>query len=862
MSKRRKKKKQQTAVNKKTRQNPTPKPQSATKILTEVQIDELEQKLDDSLRKFAYQNAVKCARKLHTLDQSKYQSSFIRALQGYYQELNQKQQHKRAAVILEQIKTLTSPDAADFIELKTALLNGSVKPQHINTASAKLLKFIDESFPESEKNIVIDILLTAPELPEIKTDDSAIQQLICNITAVRSAFNLISDKDYEKSIKETASIKHKSLLAPWRLLIKGICAYYTGEDEKALTSFKKLPVNSSPAQIAKAYLFLLNDKECVAANGKKDIFLKSVAKLTTTDQDMANRLPRAEILWKTGRFRDSLEKIRPLFKDYSLNSSADRKRLLRFYCNSIFTLIPEQLENYLHKLAEVLLPSKRAFTPPLLQAAFFRIAALVEEKIFKQIDEPVESWKLFLEVLAQAFDPGPKFTAAVITYQATIYTSENAADDRDFSRFFQNLSSAPEDMFNNFTSYDKRAEELYLNALSIDPNNLETNLQLLDFYNSSGSQAKSKTIHLLDDLIIKFPQEKKILYQAGLACVNRKAFVKGLKYLRQTSALDPSDKDVKIQILIGSIDYAWKLATKNNLEKWRKLFTEVLTDYCLPGLCNLNLSPATLRARWAVLELYNDQFDESKKQLALAQSADNSLPPDTITYFFWIYANIKKLQTKLQPDYKKKIKSIFSSNIDINIAIIFSNILLYSKLIIGQETPFIKKEVKRVNQLFNKLKGSQTTPSECLAIVKHLLDPSNENYKLALTYLKRTHKQYPEEFNVWLKKISIEIDCLNSAYHLTKKIKELKLLITQARSSPKNQMNIINEAEELLGMCEYTIDNYYGMDRVKMKDTIDDILTEMENEMEDTDDDEYFEPMPLPPGATKPPKNWPRRRKQ
>jgi len=62
-------------------------------------------------------------------------------------------------------------------------------------------------------------------------------------------------------------------------------------------------------------------------------------------------------------------------------------------------------------------------------------------------------------------------------------------------------------------------------------------------------------------------------------------------------------------------------------------------------------------------------------------------------------------------------------------------------------------------------------------------------------------------------------------------------------------MKIIKEAEDLKSICEFSINNNYF-----------DIETEFENI--DENDDEYYEPLSLPPGASKPPKNWPHRRRR
>ena len=820
---------------------------------------ELENRFHNSLDNFTYRPAIKYAKELHQREPDKYQSLLIKALHGLYQELTGKGQTARAETILKQIKALGNDSSAtDIIELSLALQNGVISPRHEKTAILKMADLENGDLTDTDKNIIIDILLAATTITKPQTAEPVTQQLFTDILAIRNALELICAKQYVTAIKGVNGIKRNSRLAPWRLLIKGITSFYLGEDEKALTAFRKLPLKSTPAELANAYLFLLNNTETCQKFAKKELFLQKVS-LLAAGGESGKLLARAEILWNTGRYRDSYTKIEPLLQNIDQTGSSLQNRLLRFFYNSSFTMNDDQQENYMHFLSQKLFsPGNKC--PAQLQAAYIRNAALYEEMCAEEEEIAVKLWDSFLEICNRIQPITRAFTAAIYAHQAGIFAELQELDQDIFSPqkiMAAILGDRDEPKLEPIDPH--RAEVLYRRAIKTDPDNLDIRLALLKLFEDQGSKAKAKTNRLLDELIRSFPDNKEILTKTGIRCLERKAFPKGLKYLYQAARLDVTDNKIKEFIILGSINYAWKLNWADNWKRCRELLVETL-PFCIEKEQHLTLSPATLRARWAVFELLHDEIENGKQELATALSADKSLDPDEVLYFFWLYAGIHNIPKAYLQGSETELNKIFRQTTSLDRLITFTKILLYNNQVIdNDDNVLIKKEIRRLNKTLKRLTKKISSPKQCLAVVEFAQNPIIDNDKLALSFLRRGQREFPDDLEIRLAMLSLELE--NSRPIPTyKQMDKLNELIEQAKTTADHKIG--QRAEQLSEHYKRMIAWHHDCANLEDQYDDNDCDENCEEEFDNEVLDDFFDSLAesLPPGASKPPKNWPRRR--
>lgn len=97
-------------------------------------------------------------------------------------------------------------------------------------------------------------------------------------------------------------------------------------------------------------------------------------------------------------------------------------------------------------------------------------------------------------------------------------------------------------------------------------------LKLCEIYKRTNR--KSERNRLLDALAARFPDDKKVLFQAGRGCIERKAYQKGIQYLDRAVQLDRIDLSIKDAIVEARQRQARQLYREKRLEKARKLLKE------------------------------------------------------------------------------------------------------------------------------------------------------------------------------------------------------------------------------------------------------------------------------------------------
>ncbi len=102
-------------------------------------------------------------------------------------------------------------------------------------------------------NSLVDGCIRSPEfsdrLPEEIADEAA---------TVRDALRLIEAGADDAAAKAVAGIGFRSPLAPWRMLIRGMVAYYGGTIDQAIEAWQRLPADRVPRGIAQAILATQN----------------------------------------------------------------------------------------------------------------------------------------------------------------------------------------------------------------------------------------------------------------------------------------------------------------------------------------------------------------------------------------------------------------------------------------------------------------------------------------------------------------------------------------------------------------------------------------------------------------------------
>ena len=147
---------------------------------------------------------------------------------------------------------------------------------------------------------------------------------------------------------------------------------------------------------------------------------------------------------------------------------------------------------------------------------------------------------------------------------------------------------------------ERLAEKYYHQSISADPGNKEAYLGLLTAYRKTRKRPKYNK--LLDKIAPLFSDDAVIQYEAGAHCVDRMAYIKGIKYLEQATRLDPLNSEIKSFLGHAYLKTAYSYFRKGQATQGRKFYEKAIQQGTT-GAKSYYRGRAFIYARWAAIEL-------------------------------------------------------------------------------------------------------------------------------------------------------------------------------------------------------------------------------------------------------------------
>jgi hypothetical protein len=546
-----------------------------------------------ALGKEKWRNARDLAKDLCKKDRARYLPLLIEANAGLAQDLISRGLISDARTVVDYLKTIAPPDLAAALEAELSspptaesATAGSVGQPGaaINRLWPEILRIAAN--PAGEIGVrditTIDDVVTAFAPPPVDSGDGLSARLAAELASVHSACEAASEGRWDEAAETVRLLPSHSVFRHWRLFLRGMRLALQGDVGGAEKCFERLPRGSACALAAGA---LSGRAPAIrpAARASWDLALSG------EPVESAAEIAAADAAWRKGEWASARESLTKAFgngfpcRGHGL--AAALTDALFFVGDSREDPVikrARQLGDFWSKLCHIERP------PRALLAAALRSLMVSEEPEMPPGALAKEVGGL-LQVESELHGPNP-----VRDSQGWQWLGEKLSGaDRSFHPLVDGQprmrdAAGAIRAFESATKSDPENEPAWLGLLGVHENNRST----------------SKRNRLLDDLVKRFPHNKRVLIRAGAMAVERGAFGKGLGFLERARALDPLDPLVRTQMLVALVQRA-RDAHQNVKETdsiWEQI--ETLLDSS-PACADLMCSKWVMRVRRALWDSAN-----------------------------------------------------------------------------------------------------------------------------------------------------------------------------------------------------------------------------------------------------------------
>ncbi len=752
-----------------------------------VSTETLQKSADAHLRAGRYRQAKGLFKQLCKQHRDKYLPGLVESCRRLFHLLLDQEKVRDAKTVLTSLENITDPP-----KLYPEVVRLAMAEENYSQAAGIAVEALagrEPPFTESELLLGDALVIAFEDMDRSIPLPSPLQT---DITRIQSSLAAVAQERYTDALSSIRPMGMRSLFAPWKWFIKGICAFYTHDDARAGKAFEKIFPGTVPAKAAKAFLMILKEAGWLATEHKKIDLLSDICHLAG-DEKLAGCLPRAEYLWRVGRHRDSYKHLRSRLDDFPSQKPGMQRSLTTFYFNAITDMEDMPLGKYFDFLFDLALQKgkKRGFEK--LQAS--RSLALSFETDPYADREILQEWESFLFAYQQHHGRNKRVEAAVYAHLGDLYSMEDL-EDAMIPFFFSQRNRRGTALKN-----ETLAENCYRKALVYHPENVKAHFSLLELYEKTNQKAMvNKT---LDDIIKRFPGEKKSLYKAGLRCLERNALIKGLKYLEQALNLDPLDSTLRTYFIIACIKAGLRYAQKGAMEKCRDLLAIAL-ERAQGQSEDFNRGQAYLFARWATFEwLAGNEKEGAKLKLQALDLCGSKLK---LHCFLWVMGHIYGVPDRYLKEHGSILDDIYSRQPASGPAAELVETFSYIRQIPSKHS-WIKREMVRLNRYLQEILEKGVSREVAAKVIEYGLEGTRDDQGVARKYIAKMLKLHPDDAKMrmfrYLSRQQWGLDYQNPAGNL----EELRIILGLAEKQGERDFasrvrQAIRKAENALSLME------------------------------------------------------------
>ncbi|HEX2957424.1 MAG TPA: hypothetical protein VHO70_11360 [Chitinispirillaceae bacterium] len=552
-------------------------------------------------------------KELVRIDKTQFLAELLICYNQMAKQMIENQQINEAKMLIELIKELGGEKAV------TVSLDSTGKIDHTpEIAMLSLEKILSsQKIPEDLKFKAADWAIAKGELPK-----ETYNSFLSDFNAISSSLACLCSRDFDQCAGQLKSISFDSPFSQWKLLVRGMISYYTGDDNKAEIAFSKIVPDTVPSKIAKAYLVLVNHSHYLTkTDSDREETIKNVCVLSG-HAELKECLPRAHYFWMTKRYRDSLIHMQTNCASFPTIDQSIAGTLTNFYYNSVHTFTDKDLSKYLPALYNI---NKHPQAATGFQKVLLLTEFLAERShgnfLLKSADEPPEellkTWERCYKSYRSISGNDPLLESEIYLKLGSEYLLD-ATEQHVSDPFMDHDTSQVESL----------AETCLQKSLELSKSK-EAYILLMQFYRNS--ERKKDCRVLIENATKDFPSDKELLIEAGQMARSRDAYTKAIEYLERAYEIDKIDSDLRKLLVMTFIESAKKVPkSKYGLTRMRSYLSRA-EQLCTAGSQGFLDEPAYIKIRRAGLEFLHGNEIEGNNELQLAY--DSPIDPLKLDFF-------------------------------------------------------------------------------------------------------------------------------------------------------------------------------------------------------------------------------------
>jgi tetratricopeptide (TPR) repeat protein len=688
----------------------------------------LEERAAADLERRNYRRAKEWLKELSKRNKELYQPALIDCYQKLAGQMLEKGLRNEARTVFERIRILTGRPVDERLEAKDLTLGDD----YLAAALAMIARRGDEKRPpldRGEERFLADSLVIAFEdIPALRENHPELQK---DLLSVRAALEHLSAGRFSDAQLDVKSIARGSIFSDWRLFIKGLCAFYAGDDVKAREALHRFENNSLLYRAARPFIFIIDDGAMpLARDEAKEPLLMDICRILNRPE-LEHVLPRADYLWRTGRHADSLEHVMRSASGFPTLEPGLLGALSAFYFNVSFHMNPGQGEKYLRDIHGIL---KKRPNCDIASLLYVRSRALfLENNDFLSDSDLLRMWEQFLSGHRIVSGENSRLRALVYAHLGNIFAEEDG-------------SAPPERWYNErkrrkfrVRNYE-RAEEAYIKSIMLHRQDRDVHLSLLKLYEKAGDNAKRN--RKLDEISRLFPDDKDVLLQNGNNCIERKAYLKGVEYLRRAHALDPLSRTNREALGVALIKTSLHFARQIKIVRCRKLMKEAL-ELGEADSANMTLGRPYLLIRMAIFEwISGGEEGEEEGNLLLAEALKNGNEDGRLPYFAYMIGRTydvgRTFIDKLDKAAQKAVANLSPAGVAA-----MAEVAGYIRLL-GPPALWFQRERELLNRRALKAAEQPCLAGDAEKIIRYAFDQTRVDHDLISRYVNNILRRDPK----------------------------------------------------------------------------------------------------------------------